>query len=96
VLGPPRYPDAQLTQQHADFAATLQEATNAAVTALVRRVKRKVPVDQLCVAGGVALNCVTNEVVRHSGEFAEIFIPSAAIPRLICGRRSTSAKFLPP
>ena len=33
--------------------------------------------DNLCIAGGVALNCVTNEVVRKSGEFANIFIPSA-------------------
>jgi carbamoyltransferase len=77
VLGPPRYPDGQITQRHADFAAALQEGTNAAVMALVRRVKRRVPFDRLCIAGGVALNCVTNEVIRHSGEFAEVFIPSA-------------------
>lgn len=77
VLGPPRYPDAQITQQHADFAAALQEATNAAVMALVRRLKRRVPLDKLCIAGGVALNCVTNEVVRHSQAFSDIFIPSA-------------------
>lgn len=77
VLGPPRYQDAPMLPQHADFAAALQEATNAAVMALVRRIKRKVPVDKLCIAGGVALNCVTNEVLRQSGEFSDIFIPSA-------------------
>ena len=33
--------------------------------------------DNLCLAGGVALNCVTNEVVRRSGEFSDVFIPSA-------------------
>jgi carbamoyltransferase len=45
--------------------------------ALVRRVKRKVPFDNLCFAGGVALNCVTNELIRQSGEFSDVFIPSA-------------------
>ena len=45
--------------------------------ALVRRAKRKVPFDNLCVAGGVALNCVTNEVITRSGEFSNLFIPSA-------------------
>ena len=45
--------------------------------ALVRRLKRKVPFDKLCLAGGVALNCVTNEIVRKSGEFSDVFIPSA-------------------
>ena len=63
--------------RHADIAAALQEATNAAVMALVRRLKRKVPLDKLCLAGGVALNCVTNELVRRSGDFSDVFIPSA-------------------
>jgi carbamoyltransferase len=77
LLGPPRDLDAELLQRHADIAAALQEATSAAVTALVRRLKRKVPFDHLCFAGGVALNCVTNELVRRSGDFSDVFIPSA-------------------
>jgi carbamoyltransferase len=56
--------DSEILPRHADIAAALQEATNAAVMALVRRLKRKVPLDKLCLAGGVALNCVTNELVR--------------------------------
>jgi carbamoyltransferase len=36
-----------------------------------------VPLDHLCLSGGVALNCVTNELVRRSGDFADVFIPSA-------------------
>src|ERR1700692_705008 len=67
----------ELLPRHADIAAALQEATNAAVMALVRRLKREVPLDNLCFAGGVALNCVTNELVRQSGEFSDVFIPSA-------------------
>jgi carbamoyltransferase len=77
LLGPPRDPDAELQQRDADIAAALQQATSAAVMALVRRIKRKVPLDHLCFAGGVALNCVTNDLVRQSGEFADVFIPSA-------------------
>jgi carbamoyltransferase len=76
MFGPPRDPDAEILPRHADMAAALQAATDAAVMALVRRVKRRVPFDNLCLAGGVALNCVTNELVRRSGEFANVFIPS--------------------
>ena len=76
LLGPPRR-GSEVQPRHADFAAALQEATNAAVLALVRRLKRQVPFDNLCVAGGVALNCVTNEMIRQSGDFSEMFIPSA-------------------
>lgn len=77
LLGPPRDPDTELLRRHADIAAALQAATTAAVLALVRRIKRKVPLDKLCFAGGVALNCVTNDLVRRSGDFADVFIPSA-------------------
>jgi carbamoyltransferase len=77
LFGPSRYPDSQILPQHADIAAALQEATNAAVMAMVRRLKRKVPFDKLCLSGGVALNCVTNDAIRQSGEFSDVFIPSA-------------------
>jgi len=79
MFGPPRREDAAgFEQRHADVAASLQEATDAAIMALVRRIKRLVPsTDNLCISGGVALNCVSNEVVQKSGEFSNIFIPSA-------------------
>ncbi len=77
LLGPPRFPDEKIQPRHADVAAALQAATNAAVMALVRRAKRKAPFDNLCMAGGVALNCVTNELIRQSGGFSDVFIPSA-------------------
>ena len=79
MFGPPRSEeDTGFEPRHADTAASLQEATDAAIMALVRRIKRLVPAtDNLCIAGGVALNCVSNEIVRKSGEFANIFIPSA-------------------
>ncbi len=77
VFGPGRYEDDEILPRHADMAAALQAATDAAVIAAVRRVKRRVPFDNLCLAGGVALNCVTNELVRRCGEFNNVFIPSA-------------------
>jgi carbamoyltransferase len=77
LLGPPRYPETEFVSRHADIAAALQEATNAAVAVLVRRLKRKARLDKLCITGGVALNCVTNGLIRQGGEFSDVFIPSA-------------------
>ena len=77
LVGPPRYEDMQFERRHADIAAALQVATNEAIMALVRRIKRKVPFDKLCFAGGVALNCVTNELVKQGGGFSDVFIPYA-------------------
>jgi carbamoyltransferase len=77
LIGPPRNAGSEIEQRHADIAAALQEATNAAVLALVRRLKRKAPSDNLCIAGGVALNCVTNGLVRRLSDFSDVFIPSA-------------------
>jgi carbamoyltransferase len=77
LLGQSRFPEAGIERRHADIAAALQEATNAAVTALVRRLKRKAPSDKLCMTGGVALNCVTNGLILQTSEFSDVFIPSA-------------------
>ena len=67
----------EILPRHMDFAATLQAATNAAVVALLRRLERSVGLERLCVAGGVALNCVTNALIRQASAFSDIFIPSA-------------------
>ena len=77
LLGPSRKEEEEILPRHMDFAATLQEVTDAAVVALLRRLERSVKADRLCVAGGVALNCVTNELIRKASSFSEIFIPSA-------------------
>src|SRR5258708_36411136 len=70
LFGPARWPDSEILPEHADIAAALQAATNAAVLALVRPVKRQVPSNKLCLARGVALNCVTNEAGRQSRGFS--------------------------
>jgi carbamoyltransferase len=77
LLGPKREPDDEILAQHMHFAAALQDVTNAAVLALVRRLERSVKSRRLCVAGGVALNCVTNDLIRQASAFSDIFIPSA-------------------
>ena len=77
LLGPSRKDDDEILPRHMDFAATLQVVTDEAVVALLRRLERSVKADRLCVAGGVALNCVTNELIRKESPYSEIFIPSA-------------------
>jgi len=77
LFGSPRKAGTELLPRHADIAAALQAATDAAMVALARRVKRQTGLERLCLSGGVALNCVSNELIKQSGLFADIFIPSA-------------------
>jgi carbamoyltransferase len=77
LFGPRRRPEEEILPHHMNIAAALQAATDAAVIALLRRLERQVGGQNLCVAGGVALNCVTNTLMRQACTFSEIFIPSA-------------------
>jgi carbamoyltransferase len=77
LLGPRRKPEEEIVLRHMHFAAALQAATDAAVLALLRRLERSAGLKRLCLAGGVALNCVTNDVIRRESAFSDIFIPSA-------------------
>ncbi len=77
LLGPRRTPDEEILPRHMHFAAALQAATDAAVLALLRRLERFAEAKRLCLAGGVALNCVTNDLIRRQSAFSDIFIPSA-------------------
>jgi carbamoyltransferase len=77
LLGPSRKEEDEFLPRHMHFAAALQAVTDEAIVALLRRLERSVRTDRLCVSGGVALNCVTNELMRKASSFSEIFIPSA-------------------
>ena len=77
LFGPSRRPEAVILPHHMNIAAALQAATDAAVIALLHRLERQVGGQNLCVAGGVALNCVTNTLMRQASTFSQIFIPSA-------------------
>ncbi len=78
LLGPRRERGQQVTSQHAHIAAGLQECTNAVMMGMVRRLYELRPAKQLCLAGGVALNCTCNWRIKEEGPFAEVFIPPAA------------------
>ncbi|MCE2657777.1 MAG: carbamoyltransferase [Rubrivivax sp.] len=76
--GPPRKPDQMLTQHHMDLAASLQAATEYVVLKLVRSLRKETGMRNLCLAGGVALNCVANGKVLRDGAFDNIYIQPAA------------------
>lgn len=76
--GPARSPEAPLTQRHMDLAASIQVVTENIVQKLVRSAAREYSQENLCLAGGVALNCVANGKLLKSGEFKRVWIQPAA------------------
>jgi carbamoyltransferase len=76
--GPPRRPDELLTQHHMDLAASLQAVTDDVVLRLTRSLREESGIDRLCLAGGVALNCVANGKVLRERRFTDIYIQPAA------------------
>jgi carbamoyltransferase len=76
--GPPRKPESLLTQKEMDLARSIQVVTEEAMLRLARSVHRELGIDQLCLAGGVALNCVANGRILREGPFRAIWIQPAA------------------
>ena len=77
--GPPRRPDRELLEQrHMDLAASVQVVTEEAMLRLTRSLARETGCPNLCMAGGVALNCVANGKVLRDGKFRNIWIQPAA------------------
>ena len=76
--GPPRLAEGKLTQREMDIAASIQVVTEEVVLRLCRTVKKELDVDYLCLAGGVALNCVANGRILREGIFKDIWIQPAA------------------
>ncbi len=58
--GPPRKPEAPVTQREMGIAASIQQVTEEVVLRLVRTIHQELGMDDLCLVGGVALNCVAN------------------------------------
>ncbi len=67
-----------LTQFHMDMAASIQEVTEIIVSKLCRGIKKETGAKNLCLAGGVALNCVSNGKILREGIFDNIWIQPAA------------------
>jgi len=76
--GPPRKAEGQLTQREMDIAASIQVVTEEVVLRLCRTVQKELNADYLCMAGGVALNCVANGRILREGPFKDIWIQPAA------------------
>ncbi len=74
----PRKPEQPLTQFHMDLAASVQAVTEEAVLRLARGIKLETGAKNLCLAGGVALNCVANGKILKEGIFDNIWIQPAA------------------
>ena len=75
---PPRTPDQRLTQFHMDIAASIQQVTEEILLRMTRAIARETGERNLCLAGGVALNCVANGKVLRDGSFDKIWIQPAA------------------
>ena len=76
--GPPRKPDAPVTQREMDIARSMQEVTEEIVLRLARTLHGETGADFLCLAGGVALNCVANGRVLRESPFEDIWIQPAS------------------
>jgi len=76
--GPPRDPSERLTQRHMDLAASVQAATEEIVLRMTDDVARETGALHLCLAGGVALNCVANGKILRAGRFRDIWVQPAA------------------
>jgi carbamoyltransferase len=78
VFGPCRKPGDELTQRHRDLAFALQTRTEEVVLHIARGLLRRFPSRNLCLSGGVALNCVANAKILDETDYERIWIPPNA------------------
>ena len=76
--GPPRRPESKLTQREMDLARSIQDVTEEITTRMARHARQETGLKNLCLAGGVALNCVANGRILREGIFDNIWIQPAA------------------
>ncbi len=76
--GPPRKPESKLTQKEMDLARSVQDATEEIMLRMARHIKQETGKKYLCLAGGVALNCVANGKILRESIFDDIWIQPAA------------------
>lgn len=76
--GPPRKPESNITQKEMDLAASIQEVTEEVAIKLAKGIALSTGQKNLCLAGGVALNCVANGKLLREGVFEKIWIQPAA------------------
>ena len=76
--GPPRDPESKLDQRHKDIAASVQKVTEEIMLKMASYLHRETKMENLCLAGGVALNCVANGRILREGPFKDLFVQPAA------------------
>jgi carbamoyltransferase len=76
--GPPRTPESRLTQKEMDLARSVQQVCEEIVMRMAHTAHRETGLDDLCLAGGVALNCVANGELLRRGPFRRLWIQPAA------------------
>ena len=76
--GPPRVPESPLTQRDLDLARSVQEVCEEAMLRMARAIHDETGLRRLCLAGGVALNCVGNGRILREGPFDELWIQPAS------------------
>ncbi|MDF1587601.1 MAG: carbamoyltransferase [Gammaproteobacteria bacterium] len=76
--GPPRAAESEITQREMDLARSIQVVTEEIVLKIAKNVHQELAVDNLCLAGGVALNCVSNGRLLRESPFKNIWIQPAA------------------
>ena len=76
--GPPRKPEADITEREMDLASSIQAVCEEIILKMVRQVHKETGLKKLCLAGGVALNCVANGRILRESDFKEVWIQPAA------------------
>jgi carbamoyltransferase len=76
--GPPRKPESKILQRHVDLASSVQEVIEETILRMGRHIHKETGQKYLCLAGGVALNCVANGKLLREGIFDDIWIQPAA------------------
>jgi carbamoyltransferase len=76
--GPPRDPESPITQREMDMARSIQDVTEEIMLRMAKKVYQETHCENLCLAGGVALNCVANGRILREGPFKNIWIQPAA------------------
>lgn len=75
---PPRNPETPITQFQTDVAASIQKVTEDVMMKIANHARRETGLENLCMAGGVALNCVANGLILRGGAFKKIWVQPAA------------------
>ena len=76
--GPPRRPETNITTREMDLARSVQDVTEEVIVRMARHVRKETGEQSLCMAGGVALNCVANGKLLREGVFDDLWIQPAA------------------